>query len=238
MKPVLIALAACGLAMAQAPASTKSATPPATKTGAPKVAAAKPNLLDPSTLKATAPPTYQVKLATTKGDVIIQVNRAWAPRGADRFYNLVRAGYFTNAAFFRVIPGFMAQFGMSAKPEVGAAWRRADIQDDPVTQSNTRGRVTFAATGAPNSRSTQLFINYGNNARLDAQSFAPIGEVICGMEFVDQCYSGYGENPSQTEILNEGKAYLDREFPKLDAIKTATIVPLLPPPPAATDTKK
>ena len=255
MKLALTAVAVCGIALAQTPApgAAKSGTPgatktgaAATKTGAPKVAAVKPNLLDPSTLRATAPATFQVKLATTKGDVVIQVNRAWAPRGADRFYNLVRSGFFTNVAFFRVISGFMAQFGMSPNPQIATAWRRADIQDDPPTQSNTRGKVTFAATGAPNSRSTQLFINYSDrNAFLDSMGFAPIGEVISGMDVVDMFYNGYGESPNQGEIMNEGKAYLDREFPKLDFIKAATIVPLVAPAPAGdakaapkADTKK
>src|SRR5579871_1636513 len=131
-----------------------------TKSAPAKSAAAAPSLLDPSSLKATAPAEYDVKFTTTKGDITIHVTRAWAPHGADRFYNLVRAGFFTNVAFFRVIPGFMAQFGMSPNPQVAGAWRQANIQDDPVTQSNTRGKVTFAQTSAPNSRSTQLFINF------------------------------------------------------------------------------
>src|SRR3984893_8398846 len=148
MKTAVIALLLCGLVAAQ------------TKTGAAKQKAPpKPDLLDPSTLTATVPEAFQAKLTTTKGDVIIQVTRSWAPLGADRFYNLVRAGFYTDAAFFRVLPGFMAQFGLSARPDVSQAWVQAKIADDPVMQNNTRGRITFATAG-PNTRTTQLFINY------------------------------------------------------------------------------
>jgi len=204
----------CGAAIAQ----TKSA---------PKAAPAKPNLLDPSTLTRTAPATYKVKFVTTKGDVIIEVTRAWAPRGADRFYNLVRAGFFTDATFFRVLPGFMAQFGISARPDVARAWDSAKIQDDPVKQSNKRGMITFATAG-PNTRTTQLFINFGDNTQLDAQGFAPFGQVVEGMENVDKIFSGYGEQPDQGRITAQGKAYLDRSFPKLDKIISASIVPAAP----------
>lgn len=195
--------------------------------------AAAPNLLNPASLNRTAPATFRVKLTTTKGDVIIQVTRAWAPNGADRFYNLVRAGFFTDAAFFRTIAGFMTQFGVSARPEVSKAFTDANLKDDPVKESNTRGKVTFAQTSAPNSRTTQLFINYGNNARLDADRFAPFGEVVEGMSVVDSFYSGYGDTPDQTSIQSQGKAYLDRNFPKLDRILTATIVPAAAPAPPA-----
>ena len=195
-----------------------------TKSGDSKKAdAAKLNLLDPSTLTAQAPETFQAKFATTKGDFTVVVTRAWAPRGADRFYNLVRAGFFTDAAFFRVIPGFMTQFGLSARPDVSQVWQPARIPDDPVTQTNTRGRITFATAG-PNTRTTQLFINYGDNSRLDGQGFAPFGEVTEGMEVVDQIYSGYREQPNQGTIQAQGKAYLDASFPMLDRIKSATIL--------------
>jgi peptidyl-prolyl cis-trans isomerase A (cyclophilin A) len=185
-----------------------------------------PNLLDPSTMKAQAPATYTAKFATTKGDFEIRVTRAWAPLGADRFYNLVKAGFFTDAAFFRVIPGFMVQFGMSAKPEVSRVWANASIKDDPVKESNTRGMVTFATSG-PNSRTTQIFINFGDNSRLNADGFAPFGEVTKGMEIVNMLYSGYGENAPQVQsmITSQGKAYLDKTFPKLDRILMATIEP-------------
>ena len=216
MKTALIALLLCGVIAAQ------------TKTGAGKKKAAPAlDLLDPSTLTATAPESFQAKLTTTKGDVIIRVTRSWAPLGADRFYNLVRAGFFSDAAFFRVLPGFMAQFGLSARPDVSQAWVQAKIADDPVTQNNTRGRITFATAG-PNTRTTQLFINYADNSRLDASGFAPFGEVIQGMDVVDAIYSGYGEQPNQGSIRAEGKAYLESNFPMLDKIVSAAIVPAAP----------
>ena len=187
------------------------------------------NLKDPSTLKQTAPAQFRAKFTTTKGDVVIEVTRAWAPRGADRFYNLVRAGFFTDLAFFRVISGFMAQFGISSTPAIANVWASANIQDDPVKQSNTRGRVTFATAG-PNTRSTQFFINFGNNAALDSQGFAPFVEVVEGMANVDKIYSGYGESPNQGAVQGQGNAYL-KNFPMLDRIVSASIVPM--PAPAA-----
>ncbi len=182
-----------------------------------------PNLLNPGSLNAKAPDTYQVKLTTSKGDVVIQVTREWAPQGADRFYNLVRAGFYSDAAFFRVLPGFMAQFGINAHPEVAEVWRDARIPDDPVTRSNTRGMISFATSG-PNSRTTQLFINFGDNSRLDSLGFAPFGEVTQGMDVVDQIFSGYGETPQQPLIQREGNAYLNREFPMLDKIMSASVL--------------
>src|SRR5579863_1348743 len=146
-----------------------------------------------------APETFRVNLDTSRGPVVIEVTRANAPIGADRFYNLVKAKYFDGARFFRVIPGFMAQFGIAADPAVTKAWD-VPIQDDPVVTSNVRGAVTFAQTSAPNSRSTQLFINFGNNSRPDGQRFAPFGTVVSGMENVDQIYSGYREKPDQGQI--------------------------------------
>src|SRR5579863_8726038 len=172
----------------------------------------------------TAPATFRVNLDTSRGLVVIEVTRALAPNGADRFYNMVKAKYFDGARFFRVIPGFMAQFGLAADPAMSKTWD-VPIQDDPVKASNVRGALSFAATGAPNSRSTQLFINFGNNSRLDSLRFAPFGKVVSGMEFVDQIYSGYGEMPDQGRIEAEGNAYLEKEFPQLDYIKTARIAP-------------
>jgi peptidyl-prolyl cis-trans isomerase A (cyclophilin A) len=171
---------------------------------------------------ATAPATFRVTLETSRGPVVIEVTRADAPVGADRFYNLVKANYFNGVRFFRVVPGFMAQFGLAADPAISKTWD-VPIQDDPVKASNVRGTLTFAATGAPNSRSTQLFINFGDNSRLDRQRFAPFGKVVSGMEFVDQIYSGYGETPDQGRITAEGNAYLEKAFPRLDYIKTARI---------------
>ncbi len=185
-------------------------------------------LMDPSRATAQAPATYAVKFETTKGDVIIDVTRAWAPKGADRFYNLVKAGFYDDVAFFRVISGFMAQVGISGRPKINTVWRQARIQDDPVEQSNTPGMVTFATAG-PDTRTTQIFINYGNNGRLDSMGFAPFGKVR-DMAPVEALYSGYGEGaprgrgPAQDRLQAEGNAYLRAEFDKLDYIKTATIL--------------
>jgi peptidyl-prolyl cis-trans isomerase A (cyclophilin A) len=191
-------------------------------------------LLDPSTLKAKAPEVFKAKFTTTQGDLVIQVTRAWAPLGADRFYNLVRGGFFTNVAFFRVGHDFMAQFGLSPDPKISRVWSSQNLTDDPVKQSNKRGFVTFATAG-PNTRTTQMFINYvDRNAFLDGQGFAPFGEVIEGMENADKFYDGYGLSPDQTSIQQLGKPWLDKNMPKCDYIKTAVIVPAVAPPPAAT----
>jgi peptidyl-prolyl cis-trans isomerase A (cyclophilin A) len=171
-----------------------------------------------------APDTFRVNMDTSRGLVVIEVTRADAPNAADRFYNLVKAKYYDGARFFRVLPGFMAQFGIAADPAVTKVWD-VPIQDDPVKESNVRGTVTFAQTSEPNSRTTQLFINYADNSRLDASRFAPFGKVVSGMEFVDQIYSGDRENPDQTQIEQQGNAYLNKTFPNLDYIKTATIAP-------------
>ena len=230
---------AAGIVFAQTKtgATTSKTSAPANKAPATKAPAAKApamNVLDPNTCKLTAPAEFKVKLATTQGDVILAIHRDWAPRGADRFYNLVKSGFLTDAPIFRVIPGFMAQFGVSARPEVSKAWRDANIIDDPVKQSNTRGKLTFAQTSAPNTRGTQLFINYGNNARLDADRFAPFGEVVEGMDVAEKWYSGYnaqfgGDSGSlQGDIQQSGIAVVNSKFPKLDRIKTATIVPAAP----------
>jgi peptidyl-prolyl cis-trans isomerase A (cyclophilin A) len=176
-----------------------------------------------------APPTYRARFETSKGDFVVQVHRDWAPMGADRFYNLVRNGYYDDVRFFRVIDGFMAQFGMNADPIVTAQWRVATIQDDPVAQSNTRGRITFAMTGQPNSRTTQVFINFGDNSNLDGMGFAPFGEIVEGMEVVDALYSGYGEGaprgagPDQGQVQARGNEYLESDFPNLDYVVRATI---------------
>jgi len=191
------------------------------------------NLLDPTLPEwnQTAPAEYKVKLSTSKGDILIQVTREWAPRGADRFYSLVKGGFYTDVRFFRIIPGFMAQFGMNGEPRVTAAWMGAKIQDDPVTQSNTRGMVTFATSGK-NSRTTQAFINFADrNKMLDSQGFAPFGKIVEGMEVADKLYGGYGESasrggsgPEQQLIQAQGNEYLMRDFKELDYIKSATIV--------------
>ena len=186
------------------------------------------NLSDPAALNAEAPAVYQAKFDTSKGPFVIEVHRDWAPLGADRFYNLVKNGFFDNARFFRVIEGFMVQFGINGDPKIAGAWRDADINDDPVKQSNERGTITFATAG-PNTRTTQVFINFADNAPLDGQGFSPFGKVVSGMEVVDSLYGGYGEGapngngPDQGRIQSQGNAYLEQDFPKLDFIKTATI---------------
>ena len=187
-------------------------------------AAQAPSLKNPASLTEKAPATYKVKLDTSAGPVVIEVHRDWAPLGADRFYNLVKNGFYDDVRFFRVIPGFMAQGGMSGDPAIQKIWGRSNINDDPVKQSNKRGFVTFAKTAAPNSRSTQIFINYADNSSLDAQGFAPFGQVTSGMEIVDK-FGTYGRTnvPDQGMITSEGNAYLQRDYPKLTVINKATI---------------
>ncbi len=192
-------------------------------------AEAKADFTNPAKLNEKAPDSFKARLDTSKGSFTVEVTRSLAPNGADRFYNLVRSGYFKDVEFFRVIPGFMCQFGINGDPKVAAAWRAAQIQDDPVKASNTRGAITFA-TGGPNMRTTQLFINFGNNSRLDGAGFAPFGKVIEGMDVVDKINGEYGEGapdgmgPYQGRIQTEGNAYLKKDFPNLDYIKSATIV--------------
>ncbi len=213
MKSIILSIVLTTSLLAQAP-----------KGGAKKAPAA-PSLMNPGSLKAKAPASYKVQFTTTKGNFVLEVHRDWAPIGADRFYNLVRAGFFTDAAFFRVVPNFMVQFGLSANPAVNKAWQNANIIDDPVSQSNKRGYITFAKTGAPNSRSTQVYINFKDNTFLDSQGFAPFGAVVEGMDVVDKINSAYGERPDQGRITAEGKAYLDKNFPQLDRITSAKVLP-------------
>lgn len=243
---LLLVLSACGgeeaaePAPAPAPAPAKAEPAPAPVPEAAPAPAPEPEvwklpegaheaMLDPTKAAETAPATYKVKFETTKGPFVVQVQRDWAPNGADRFYNLVKVGYFEKIAFFRAIDNFMVQFGISGYPEVATAWRQARIDDDPVKQSNQRGRLTFATAG-PNTRTTQLFINYKNNSMLDGQGFSPFGEVVEGMEVVDSLYKGYGEGaprgkgPNQGLVQARGNAYLEAEFPKLDYINKATLV--------------
>ena len=177
----------------------------------------------PPASQGSAPATFRVLLDTSKGPVVIVVDRHLAPHGAQHFYELVKAKYFDGARFYRVVPGFVVQWGAAANPAVTKKWS-ANIPDDPPKASNIRGAVTFAATSVPNSRSTHMFINLGNNARLDGMGFAPIGHVTSGMTNVDHIYSGYGETPDQDLIAAQGNAYLKKAFPKLDYIKTARIV--------------
>ena len=225
----------------KAPADTPATTPPETTVApsiAPPAAAAStvnPLLLQPrsAAMTAKAPGEFKVLFQTTKGNFTVHVHREWSPAGADRFYNLVREGYYDDVRFFRVIDKFMAQFGIHGDPEVNAQWREAFIADEPVKKSNTRGRISFAKRGLPNTRTTQLFINTVDNSRLDKMGFGALGEVVDGMSVIDALYSGYGEGrneerptasgPEQARILAEGNAYL-AEFPKLDYIVKATIL--------------
>jgi len=199
-----------------------------TRGGAAPVRAANPNkakLRTPAQLTEKAPETFKARFDTSAGVFVIEVHREWAPLGADRFYNLVKNGFYDDIRFFRVLDGFMAQFGMHGDPSIQSAWGRSNFMDDPVKQSNKRGFVTFAKSSAPNSRSTQVFINFVDNTGLDSQGFAPFGQVVEGMDKVDKLYSGYGRQnvPDQGRITSEGNAYLAKEYPKLDYIKKATV---------------
>ncbi len=185
-------------------------------------------LANPAALNQQAPATYRAKFDTSKGTFVILVHRDWAPHGADRFYNLVKNGFYNNVRFFRVLSGFMAQFGINGDPALMAKWRVARIPDDPVRQSNTRARISFATAG-PNTRTTQVFVNFGDNSSLDRMGFAPFGEVVSGMNVVDALYAGYGEGapqgdgPDQARMQMEGNRYLSSNFKRLDFIKKATI---------------
>ena len=186
-------------------------------------------LSDPAALKETAPATFTANFDTSAGPFVITVHRDWAPAGADRFYNLVKNGFFTNVRFFRAIPNFMVQFGIHGDPAIASQWRNARLPVDKVVKSNTRGMITYAMGGSPDTRTTQMFINFKNNANLDAMGFAPFGEVTTGMENVDKIYQGYGEGaprgqgPDQGRVQAEGNAYLMKDFPKMDYIKAVTI---------------
>ncbi len=186
-------------------------------------------LKNPAALTETAPATYKVRFDTTAGPFLVEVQRAWAPHGADRFYNLVKNGFYDDARFFRVISGFMVQFGIHGDPAVSAVWQGARLPRDPVKQSNKRGYITYAMGASPDTRTTQVFINFADNSNLDSMGFAPFGRVVSGMDVVDKIYSDYGEGaprgrgPSQGRIQMEGNAYLAKEFPELDSIKKATI---------------
>jgi peptidyl-prolyl cis-trans isomerase A (cyclophilin A) len=181
------------------------------------------SIKNPASLTEQAPATYKAAFDTSAGKFVITVHRAWAPLGADRFYNLVKSGFFDETRFFRVVPNFMVQFGINGDPAVASAWQPARLKDDPSTgHSNKKGFVTFATSG-PNSRTTQVFINFKDNAFLDAQGFAPFGEVTTGMDVVEKITDQYGEKPNQGQIQAEGNTYLKASFPKLDSVKKATI---------------
>jgi peptidyl-prolyl cis-trans isomerase A (cyclophilin A) len=231
---VLGAVLTEGCRRAETPAPSPSPTAVATAAPTPRAetvpSPASPSvLLDPSRASERAPGRFRVRFETTKGTFVVEVMREWAPQGADRFYNLVRAGYYDDVAFFRVIEGFMVQFGINGDPRVNAAWQVARIPDDPVTQSNRRGTVTYAMAG-PDTRTTQLFINFRDNKGLDSQGFAPFAAVVEGLAVVDSLYSGYGEGaprgmgPDQGRAQAEGNAYLRGSFPRMDFVRTARVV--------------
>ena len=214
----LLLLASCLEAEDKAPADAKKEAPAAK--------AMHPAMKDPSKAAEKAPEKFTAVFDTTKGSFEITVNRDWSPLGADRFYNLVKIGYFNDVAFFRAVDGFMVQFGIHGDPAVNEVWKNANIKDDGKAKvSNTPGKVTFAKTGAPNSRSVQFFINYGNNGFLDGQGFTPFGEVSKGMGVVNSLFKGYGERPSsaQGSIQAQGNAFLKKNFPELDYIKSAKL---------------
>ncbi len=220
---LLFTLAAC---TRQSPPATPA---PSAASAAPPAAAVPEALLAPEQATAQAPATFKARFTTTKGDFVVEVHRDWAPHGADRFYNLVKTGYFNQVAFFRAIAGFMVQFGIHGSGAVNAKWRNARIEDDPPAgQSNARGMVTFATSG-PNSRTTQLFVNYRDNRNLDGMGFTPFGKIVSGIEVLDSLYQGYGEGapsgagPRQDLAQSEGNLYLHREFPLLDYVQTARL---------------
>ena len=184
----------------------------------------KPDLTNPAAFTETAPATYVARFDTSIGEIQIRVTRAWSPHGADRFYNLVKAGFYDECRVFRVVPNFMAQFGIHGDPAVAAAWNKAYIPAERARVSNSRGRVSFAMTQLASTRATQVFINYANNSRLDIDGFAPFGEVLTRMALVEQFFDGYGEGVPQSLIVAGGNALLQAVAPKLDFIKTATIV--------------
>lgn len=226
-----VAIAAPDTLHAQAPKTAAQASKPVPgqrgrgtpQRGAPGLmAAARARLRAPARLKEVAPPTYSARFDTSAGAFVVLVHRDWAPQGADRFYNLVKNGYYDGTRFFRVLPNFMVQFGINGDPAIQSAWRDANITDDPVKESNKRGYITFATAG-PGTRTTQVFINFKNNARLDADGFAPFGEVVSGMDVVDKINAEHRDQPDQGRLQAQGNAYLARAFPKLDYIRKATI---------------
>ena len=182
----------------------------------------KPSLMNPASLKEQAPATYKARFDTSAGAFVVTVTRSMAPNGADRFYNLVKNGFFDGTRFFRVVPNFMVQWGIQGDPDIQRNWANANIPDDPVKGTNDRGFITFATRG-PNTRTTQVFINFKSNAFLDKQGFAPFGQVTEGMAVVDKINAEYGENPNQGTIQSQGNAYLNKQFPNLTFVKKATI---------------
>ena len=208
-----LALAKAEEEKAKAAAADKTPAP-APVTPAPAAPAAPAEVAE---WPGAAPDTFKVRFETTAGNFVVEVHKDWAPLGADRFFQLCKEGFYNNTAFFRVVPGFVAQFGLAADPAVTAQWKSQPLQDDPVKQTNAPGTLVFATAG-PNTRTTQLFINYGNNARLDGMGFAPFGKVIEGMESVNAINSKYGERPRQDLITNKGEEYIAQFFPDITKI--------------------
>jgi peptidyl-prolyl cis-trans isomerase A (cyclophilin A) len=248
---LVLALAACGKpaepdetpssSSARTPATAASSAPVAPVTAAvpptpapaptpsgPLASTLHPDLLDPTKASQKAPDVFKAKFTTTKGEFVVEVHRDWSPNGADRFYNLVKLGFYDDTRFFRAVPKFMVQFGISGDPAVSRKWQTATIQDDSPAatskQSNKRSYVTFAKTGAPNSRTSQIFLNTVDNPNLDGMGFTPFGQVTKGMEVVDSLYTGYGDGMNQGAIQSQGNAFLDAQYPKLDGVKHAEIV--------------
>jgi peptidyl-prolyl cis-trans isomerase A (cyclophilin A) len=204
----------------EAPKPAEAPTPAPAEPAKPETRKAAPNALPEK-----APNDYKVNIDTSKGMIVMECHKAWSPMGADHFYDLVKIHFYDDVRFFRVMRGFMAQFGMNGTPMTNSIWANANILDDPPAgQHNTRGMVTYGKTSMPNSRSTQLFINFGDNSRLDADGFTPVCMVTSGMETADRIYAGYGEAPDQGLIGAQGNAYLNSQFPRLDYIRKATIV--------------
>ncbi len=215
----------------QAPATgdipaTNTPEPPKSKAKGPFPESTHEALKDPTKANATAPAKFQAKFETTAGDFIVECTRDWAPHGVDRFYNLVKIGFFNDVALFRIVPDFVVQWGIHGNPEVSKHWRNANLKVDKVKESNERGMLTYAMAGAPTTRSTQMFINFKKNAMLDQKGFAPICKVIEGMEeTVDKFYAGYKGMPSreQGQIQAEGNKFLRKRYPLMDYIKTAKL---------------
>ncbi|MEW6746589.1 MAG: peptidylprolyl isomerase [Planctomycetota bacterium] len=226
----LCGAALCGLLVMGAVGCGGGEEAPEPATGEPAVPPLAPALLDPNLATEKAPELFKVKLETTEGDIVVEAHREWAPNGVDRFYNLVKIGYYTDVAFYRVLE-HMAYSGIHGDLRVTKAWGRATIQDDPVMESNVEGMVTFGKAKGPNSRTTQFFINYKDNSHLDKDGYAPFAKVIEGMDVAKNLYSGYeqgsqkGKGPDPRELQTLGNAYLKSNFPELDYIKSATLVP-------------
>src|ERR1035438_4503778 len=225
MKTIHVSILLCSSLLALAQPQPGGKEPP-------RGPGSKPSLLNPAALKAKAPDDFKAQFTTTKGDFVVEVHRDWAPNGADRFYVLVKNGFYDGAEFFRVIPNFMVQFGISGNPKIEAAWAHANLRDDPVKQGNKRGRITYAMSSMPTTRTTQVFINFRDNGNLDASGFAAFGEVTEGMDVVDKLYGGYGDmqeqgghGPSFVKFHHRPNRQVEKNFSQLDKIKTAKILP-------------